>query len=181
MKILELLIGALFGRKHRLSATTEGRMEAIVEALMQWIGDNSTLQYENVPPPLVMLLSPEELTREFYSEAPDLLPAGGVDDRINALYAPADGAHGTIYVLEPEAVPDAKYYEDPTENPFFRELVLHELVHHLQWQEHLNETWVCPREGEMDAYVLGGRYLRAVGATDPLPNRMFWAHMYSQC
>jgi len=156
-------------------------MEAIVEALMKWIGDNSSLKYENVPPPLVMLLSPEELTREFYSEVPDLLPAGGVDDRINALYAPADGAHGTIYVLKPESVPDAKYYEDPTENPFFRELVLHELVHHLQWQEHLNEAWVCPREGEMDAYVLGGRYLRAVGATDPLPNRMFWAHMYSQC
>lgn len=156
-------------------------MEAIVEALMQWIEDHSALNKTHAPPPRVLLMSPEELTREFYSDAPDLLPAGGIDDRINALYAPGDGAHGTIYVLEPEAVPDAKYYEDPSENPFFREIVLHELVHHMQWQEGLNETWACQREGELEAYVLGGRYLRSVGATDPLPNRMFWARMYSQC
>jgi len=156
-------------------------MEAIVEALMQWIGDHSPLKSAQVEPPRIVLMSPEELTREFYSDAPHLLPAGGIDDRINALYAASDGANGTIYALEPGAVEDASYYEDPSDNPFFRELILHELVHHLQWQSHLNEGWACPREGEMQAYLLGGRYLQDVGATDPFPNRMFWARMYSLC
>ncbi|KEO55169.1 DUF6647 family protein [Thioclava pacifica] len=156
-------------------------MEALVEALMQWIGDHSDLKVANLTPPEIVMMSPEELTREFYSDAPDLLPEDGVDDRVNALYAASDGQVGTIYLLAPEAVPDAKYYDDPMENPFFREVLLHELVHHVQWQTKLNESWACPREGEKQAYILGGRYLHAVGATDPLPNRMFWAHMYSLC
>ncbi|MCV2877656.1 hypothetical protein OE699_02225 [Sedimentimonas flavescens] len=156
-------------------------MELLVEALLQWISEHSDMSIEGIDPPEVVLMTPTQLTREFYSDAPHLLPTSGVDDRVNALYAATDGKHGTIYSLAPDFVSDASYYEEPSENPLFREIHLHELVHHVQWQSGVNETWDCAREGEAEAYRLGGLYLVAVGASDPLPNRMFWAKMYSLC
>ena len=66
-------------------------------------------------------------------------------------------------------------------NPVWREMIVHELVHHLQWRSGANETWACPRGGEREAYAVAGRWLRAVGADDPLPNRNFWGAIYGRC
>jgi hypothetical protein len=104
-----------------------------------------------------------------------------VDDRLLALYSNEDGPHGTLYVLAPEFVADAEYFEDPTENPIFRGIVLHELIHHVQWATGTADTWPCPSRREEEAYILGGRYLRQTHTTDPIPNRNFWAHAYSTC
>ncbi|WP_425090588.1 hypothetical protein [Tropicimonas sp. S265A] len=156
-------------------------MDGLLEALLLWIGDHTTYQTHDIPHPIVLQLSPEELTREYYSGVAHLMPEDGVDDRLNALYATTDGPHGTIYVIEARAVEGADAFDTPEENPLFREILLHELVHHVQHLTGAADDWACLAMGETEAYRLGGTYLRQLRVTDPLPNRNFWGAIYARC
>lgn len=156
-------------------------MEQLIDALLDWIDHNSSYDTGYVPHPIVLQLTPEALTREFYTGVPHLMPDDGVDERVNALYAAGDGPHGTIYLLAAGVYQDAEFFDQPTENPLWREVLLHELVHHVQWQSGVADTWQCPAQGEREAYSLGGRYLTQSAATDPMPNRNFWSMIYSRC
>ncbi|WP_238367335.1 hypothetical protein [Mesobacterium pallidum] len=156
-------------------------MEALLEGLMEWIGQNTDYEAAAMPPPIIIEMSPEELTQEYYTGAPHLAPVDGVDDRVNALYARAEGPHGTIYLRAAALTDGASQFDDPLDNPVFREVLLHELVHHAQWHSGEAETWACINYGELEAYVLGGRYLAERHVTDPMPNRLFWAHRYARC
>lgn len=156
-------------------------MDGLIDALLAWIGDNSTYNTYDIPHPIVHQLSAEELTREYYSGVAHLMPDDGVDERLNALYATTDGPHGTIYVIEAPAVEGAEEFETPEDNPLFREILLHELVHHVQQSSGAAEEWPCLSLGETEAYRMGGRYLRALRVDDPLPNRNFWAAIYARC
>lgn len=156
-------------------------MDPVTAVLLAWIGQNTDYDMRVVNPPTIVEMTAEELTREYYGAVPHLLPADGVDDRLNALYAAEDGPHGTIYLLRPDTVDDAEYFDDPRDNPVWREVLLHELVHHVQWQTGAADTWDCKSYGEREAYSLGGRYLRRTRTDDPMPNRMFWANVYARC
>jgi hypothetical protein len=156
-------------------------MDAIIGLLLMWIASHTDYDTAAMPRPQVIEMTPQQLTGEFYAEARHLMPADGVDERINALYSAIDGAHGTIYILAATEAPDAEHFDDPYRNPLFLEILLHELVHHAQWQSGAADTWPCRSFGEREAYLLGGRYLRERRVDDPLKNRMFWAHMYARC
>lgn len=156
-------------------------MDGLLEALLAWIGDNSAYAVTDLPMPVVLELSAEELTREYYTGVAHLIPEDGVDDRLNALYAPGDGQHGTIYIIEAKGVEGSADFDHPSENPLFREILLHELVHHVQVQSGAAENWQCLSLGEQEAYALGGRYLKQTGTPDPMPNRTFWGAIYARC
>ncbi|WP_417721920.1 hypothetical protein [Salipiger sp.] len=156
-------------------------MDALIDALLDWIADHSAREIADVPHPVVLELSPRELTREFYSGVASLMPEDGVDERVNALFAVTDGPHGTIYILDARGIEGAAEYDDPHDNPLWREILLHELVHHVQHVSGEARGWACRNAGEMEAYVLGGRYLRERRVSDPMGNRMFWARAYSTC
>lgn len=156
-------------------------MDPLLDALLAWIGDHTAYEVAGIPRPALVELSPEALTRELYADAPQLVPDDGVDDRLIALYSHDDGAHGTLYVLAPDRVAGAEAFPDPATNPVFQEIVLHELIHHVQWQTGAADTWPCPARGEEEAYTLGGLYLHETGTPDPIPNRGFWARAYSTC
>lgn len=156
-------------------------MTELLTALMIWISANTTYDTMGIPLPEVIEMTPVELTAEFYTDVPHLIPAKGVDARIQALYSPREGANGRVYVLAAPLVAGADQDDDPYSNPAFREMVLHELIHHMQFQTGVVETYLCPAQGEAEAYAAGGRYLRQLRATDPLPNRNFWGHVYSRC
>ena len=156
-------------------------MEGLIDLLLDWIGQNTSYQVAGLPRPAVIALTPTELTKEFYSGTAHLAPEDGIDDRLNALYSVEDGPNGTIFIPAPTEVADAEHFDDPIENPLFREILLHELIHHVQWQSGAASQWECQSFGEREAYRLGGRYLRHRRVTDPLPNRNFWAHMYARC
>ncbi|SPH17381.1 hypothetical protein DEA8626_00899 [Defluviimonas aquaemixtae] len=156
-------------------------MEALIDLLFAWLDNNSTYRTANLPPPEIVELSPRELTRQYYSDAPDLLPASGIDKRVFALYSTVDGAAGKIYVLRAAEVDGAEDYDDARENPIWREMVLHELIHHAQWQTEVMQSWPCRNVGERDAYLLGGKYLEQTGTDDPLPNRKLLARLYARC
>lgn len=156
-------------------------MDALIDALLEWIATQTDYETADMPHPVVWQLSPEELTREFYTGVAHLMPDDGVDERINALFAPDDGPNGTIYILDAVFVEGADSFDDPQDNPLFREILLHELVHFAQWQSGANANWACPALGEPEAYRLGGVYLRQTYTTDPLPNRAFWGAIYGRC
>ena len=156
-------------------------MDALIDALLAWVAGNSDYDTTAMPHPAVIELSPQELTLEFYNGIASLMPDDGVDERLNALFAVTDGPNGTIYILDAATIEGAAHYDDPHQNPLWREILLHELVHHAQAQSGATEHWECRRFGEMEAYTLGGRYLKQKRIDDPMPNRMFWAHAYSTC
>ncbi|WP_424971992.1 hypothetical protein [Dinoroseobacter sp. S76] len=156
-------------------------MTELLTALMLWISANTAYDTAGIPLPDVIEMTPVELTAEYYTDVPHLIPAQGVDSRVQALYSPREGTHGRVYVLAAEWVEGADQDDDPYTNPAFREMVLHELIHHLQFQTGVAETYLCPAQGETEAYAAGGLYLRQMHAPDPLPNRNFWAHVYSRC
>lgn len=153
-------------------------MDALIDIMLDWIAQNSRYETRAISHPTVIELSPEDLTREMYTGVAHLIPADGVDERINALYAHAEQ---TIYILDAQALEGAAKYDTPKDNPLWREILLHELVHHVQWQTGEAETWVCDAQGEINAYHLGGVYLQQSGTPDPLPNRTMWARMYARC
>lgn len=153
-------------------------MDSLLIALLQWISANSTYNTENIRLPTVIEMTRQEITTEYYTDYPNKIPSSGVDERINALY---NSEKEILYVLRASLMDDSDEFDTPQENPIWRETVLHELVHHIQWQTGQHKKWQCKRNGEWDAYYLGGKYLKQHFSDDPLPNRRFWANIYSRC
>ncbi len=156
-------------------------MKEVVMALMLWINQNSHYDTMDISIPQVVEMSPEELTDEAYSDAPQMKPENGVDERVWARYNFEDGPYGTIYILGAEytdggAAPDEPAYMDPV----FQERLLHELIHHVQHKPGAYDSFRCRNFGELDAYKLGGMFLKQRHARDPLPNRQFWSRVYSR-
>ena len=156
-------------------------MDELLAALMLWIGSNSAYSTDSMPLPAVVLATPEELTAEYYADAPRLAPTNGIDERVLALYAFDDGPYGTVYALDCRHEGSFSHVLSTCDEPQFQERLLHELVHHVQRLSGAYERLPCRAAGEKEAYRLGGRFLAARHATDPLPNREFWAHVYSRC
>jgi hypothetical protein len=51
----------------------------------------------------------------------------------------------------------------------------------VQYRTGAYDRFLCRAEGEVDAYRLGGLFLRQRHVEDWLPNRAFWARVYSRC
>lgn len=156
-------------------------MDDLIKALLLWIAANSSYPTADLPPPAVVTMTPEALTAEAYAHVPEVRPADGVDERLFALYAFEQGPHGTIYVLECRATERSGPDGTGCDDPLFQERLLHELVHHVQYHSGVYARLPCRAAAEKEAYLLGGEYLAARRASDPLPNRNFWAHVYSRC
>ncbi len=92
-----------------------------------------------------------------------------------------EGPAGTIYLVRAEDTPGAARHAKPTDNPLFRERLLHELVHFAQQQTGAVARFNCRAEGERDAYRLGARYLQQQGIPDPLSNRKLVMFIQSSC
>lgn len=146
-------------------------MEPIVAGLLVWIAAHSAYPVAGVTPPALVLVSAEKMA--------DLVsaPAG----HVHGFFVADEGERGTIYLVRPEDTPRAEHYPAAADNPWFRERLLHELVHYAQHVSGEAAQWRCPSQGEFRAYLLGGRYLREAGVPDPLPNRRFSAFVATGC
>lgn len=155
-------------------------MEALLAILLTWLEVHTDLNTD-IPYPEVIELSPNALTKEYYTDYPAAIPVSGVDNRVQALYAWGDGPSGTIYILASHFTELSPNYDAGLKNPLFQERLLHELVHHVQYHNGKYEQFKCQNQGELLAYSLGGTFLRQHNIIDPLPNRRVLAHMYSRC
>ena len=156
-------------------------MDALVAALLDWLGENADYPLDGIPPPIVRELSAEALTAELRGEPHGSVAPGEADPRVHALYSWEDGPHGTVFILEATATPGLQPGEPPLENPVFRERLLHELVHHLQFHSGAYAAFDCVGMGEIDALRLGALYLRRHHAVDPLPQRWMRMHEAGRC
>ena len=152
-------------------------------SLLLWLAANSSYQVADQPPPELLLLTPAALTAQVRERGG--IVAGPdepeVDRRLNGMFVPADGPRGTIYLVRPEDTPRAAQYPVPSDNPVFRERLLHELVHFAQHASGEAATFRCPSQGEPAAYRLGSYYLRQLGVDDPMRNRRAVAFMQTLC
>lgn len=155
-------------------------MDALLDALLAWIGDNSTYDTAHLAHPTVVEVSAEDLTARYYQGKAHKAPADGVEDRLNALYIAGDGSDGTIYIRPATTIEGAKYFADPHENPLWAEILLHELVHHAQHARGA-ETWTCVARGEAEAYRMGGLWFEQRHLPDPMSNREIWRDLYDDC
>ena len=156
-------------------------MEALIEFLLAWIGKNSEYDTAALPLPVVIELTAEQITREAYSDQPDLIPVSGIDHRILALYSWEDNETGTVFILRAADTEGIQSGEEPLENPVFQERLLHELVHHVQYWTGAYDTFQCKSYGEKQAYELGSLFLKQRHEQDPLPERNFLLRIYSRC
>ncbi len=155
-------------------------MEALLATLLHWLAVNTQFD-TNIPHPTVIELSPEALTKEYYSDSLSAIPANGVDHRIQALYSWNDGPSGTIYILSHEYTDTSPHQETGLNNPYFQEQLLHELIHHAQYHSGEYASFECKNQGELQAYRLGGKFLKQQHVSDPLPNRRVLSYIYSRC
>jgi len=172
-------------------------MEKLIATLLIYIGANTGYDVGKVTPPEIRLITAQEMTDEYYRGSDSTRPESGIDSRIFALYNYEDSQEGIIFLLDPrlndaltsETVDADEMPLDHTkpldqqwlENPVFQEQLLHELIHHVQYQTGAVNHFPCPAYGEREAYLLGGKFLRQRHVTDPLQNRNVLAYMYSRC
>ena len=156
-------------------------MDALVDLLLEWIGEKTPYVTSDMPAPVILNMTPEELVLQYARGVAQLLPTDGLIPMPYGIYAPDDGENGVIYITQPRFVPGAFAFPDPKDNPLFQEILLHELVHHVQEQSGATRNWPCHRAGELEAYELGGMFLRDAGAQDPLQDRELWGLYFSRC
>lgn len=172
-------------------------MEALIASLLLWIGTHTAYNTANMPVPEVRLVSPQEMTLEYYRGTEAAMPASGIDSRLYALYNYEDTDTGIIFLLDPrlnqdlmvESADTVDLWNDRSEplhrewldNVVFQEQLLHELIHHVQYQSGKVSEFPCSAYGEKEAYLLGGQFLKLRHSNDPLPNRNILAHIYSRC
>ena len=157
-------------------------MDEIAAALLTWIALNSTYDVAQAPVPRIVLQTPEQMVQRFRTLAGQSRPAPAIESRVHGHFERAPGRTGTIYIVEPKSTPRAdEYPADPASNPWFRERLLHELVHFAQHHTGAYQRFECPIQAEYDAYVLGGRYLAQLRVRDPMPDRQLIAVYFRTC
>lgn len=120
--------------RERLRPDLEIAVDALIAALLTWVvalgkpGAATALQPAEIVRTLVAR-APED-----HPAAPDAAPVAGRDGRINALYAATDQPRLTICAIAADLVEGSDAFEDARDNPLWREILLHKLVHHTQWQ-----------------------------------------------
>jgi hypothetical protein len=159
------------------------RMDHLVMTLLLWLATNSSYQVAEHAPPAVKLLTPAALTALVRERSGIAAEPGEpeVDARLNGMFVPIDGPRGTIYLVRAEDTPRAAEHPVPSDNPVFRERLLHELVHYAQHASGEAANYRCPSQGELAAYRLGSFYLRQLGIADPMRNRRAVAFMQTLC
>lgn len=157
-------------------------IEQIAAALLVWIASHSSYPTAGrLPPPPIVLTTAAELSA-LVQKRTDVAPETARQAwRIHGFFSLDEDDHGTIYLVRPADTPGAELFQDPTENPIFRERLLHELVHYAQYATGAMHDFKCPAMRELMAYHLGGVYLKQRSVADPLPDRMFLAFWGSRC
>lgn len=64
-------------------------------------GANTTYNVNEIPAPEVRLLSPSEITEEYYDGADVRRPESGIDFRTYALYNREDAENGIVFLHDP--------------------------------------------------------------------------------
>lgn len=128
-------------------------MEALLLSLLLWINQNSTLQYD-INQGLPKLKAASQMTLATVIIDDDATLAKEKNSRpfqnfINQLEAVYKHDEKTILISS----------KIDLESAYARSVIVHELVHFIQYQQKMNEKVACLNALERDAYELQARYM----------------------
>ncbi len=119
-------------------------MSELIVALLTWIAAETGLVMP--PAPSIEWVSKEQISEQAFGRG------WRAHDDVRALY---NGNAATVYLLKDWNGADLRN----------RSVLLHELVHHVQFFHHL--PYECAARRERQAYDLTVKWLRSEGITDP--------------
>ena len=114
-------------------------MKSVIAALMLWISANTNYQ-TNFNPPRIVQMSQAALEQKYYQGKAN-------DSHLHAFYSPLNE---TIYINK----------EFDVNDPFNQSILLHEILHHVQFKNGVK--YRCIAELEQEAYPLQQQYLLEV-------------------
>ncbi len=128
-------------------------MKELTLALLTWIGGHTSLAYDGNGLPEIVQVDQHQLVRILYDGS---LPQGLDIDRVTVegLYNFRDGK---IYL-------SSNIDLATTEG---QAVLVHELIHYLQYQQGLERSVPCMRALELSAYAAQAEYLRQHGGQSP--------------
>ena len=152
--------GFLTGQSIVFAHSLEKRMPEFIE----FIEANSLYEYNNTPLPEIIIATEKEICGEIYIPPREICDvAGYYNDETNEIYIRNDP---TQYMVDDR----------------FQEVILmHELVHYLQYMDGTHQVVACRQNLEIDAYNLQELFIDTEGI-DPKqkPNQLF-AMISSMC
>ncbi|MFW2587501.1 DUF6647 family protein [Sagittula sp. SSi028] len=156
-------------------------MEALIDLMLDLVAEHTDYDTTRLDPPVVVEVGRGFMTDRFYDGRAHMMPATGVEERLNALYVEGrNDSADIIFIVPADQFAGASYFENPQDNPLWREVLLHEMVHHAQ--KHAGgDTWTCVGRGEAEAYQVGAAYLADLGLPDPMKDRTIWKTLYTDC
>ncbi len=116
-------------------------MKELITILLMWIGSSTTYNVD-VPHPKVVMLPPQQLTEQYKDTSL------AKTNHIEELWAYYNTTNQTIYLRQ-----DFRQYD-----PWHRSILLHELLHHIQY--HNNVSYQCINQMEEEAWPLQKKYLK---------------------
>ncbi|MDX1489421.1 MAG: DUF6647 family protein [Acidiferrobacterales bacterium] len=120
-------------------------MKEVTLALLMWINSNTPLAYQDQDLPEIVSADQEQLVRLMYEgDVPQGLDVDSIT--VDGLYNHRDDKiylHEKLDLAAPEG----------------RAVLVHELVHYLQYQQGLEKVVPCMRKLEPAAYAAQGKYL----------------------
>ena len=129
-------------------------MKEVLLSLMIWISQNSALVNEGLVAPEVKRVSNDTLAQIMFQGD---VPAGYDENGLMALFNHHDD---TIYVSE----------RIQLETDYGQSVLLHELVHYMQFNQGEHKKVICLRELERPAYELQNQYMVSKGYDAPFDN-----------
>jgi hypothetical protein len=139
------------------SETLDNKQDEMIKKLLQWVGDNSSFNVDNEDLPNVLQVSSNEILETAYKgKLPKKFDAEKL--QIFGLY---NYSNKTIYLLDTVDLDSADG----------KAILIHELVHYLQYQYGNDQQVNCKNELERLAYLLEAEYLDDHGQRKPFSNK----------
>ena len=126
-------------------------MKEILLSLLMWINQNSGFVYDGQPLPAVKQISNTQLAHIMFEGN---VPAGYDEYGLVALY---QNIEETIYISDTVDL----------DSDYGKSVLVHELVHHLQFKAGVHKDVFCLKSLERDAYELQNSYLVSLNYAAP--------------
>lgn len=160
MNILKYVLISLLTMASPLYATSDEMMLDMIE----WIEKNSKYKYNGEKLPWIELRTQEEVCEVLFENPPEnCIAIAYYDHNLNTIF------------ISPTPIGNM------VEEKFIEVVLLHELVHFLQFNNGEDENVLCQNALELDAYKLQDKYVEEMGWPKEQRPNMLFAYLVSSC
>lgn len=136
----------------------------IMLGMIEWIEKNSKYEYNEEKLPRIEIRTQEEICEVLFENPPkDCIALAYYDNNMNTIFISPVPIGGMV------------------EEKFIEVVLLHELVHFLQYVNKEEQKVRCQNALELDAYKLQDKYIEEMGWPDEQRPNMLFAYVMSSC